>query len=96
MYQTAIYGFRVLTAIVHLRSFCGLSLARRRRWVERWAFGGWSLARQLFRGTRSTALVAYYDHPLVLARLGIEPRALEPLAERADNVIALAGRGARG
>jgi glycosyltransferase 2 family protein len=97
MYAAAMYGFRVLTAVVHLRSFCALPLTTRRRWIERWAFGGWALARQLFRGSRATALVAYYEHPIVLARLGIEPRAPQAeLEARADNVIALAGRGSRG
>ena len=94
MYSVAIYGFRVLTAVFHFKTFCGLAISRRRAWVERWAFGRWALGRQLFRAARSTALVAYYEHPVVLAHLGIEPQ--PPEAERlAGNVISLSGRGLR-
>jgi hypothetical protein len=96
LHATALFGFRVITAVVHLRTFCALDVARRRRWVERWAFGRFALGRQLFRATRSTALVAYYEHPLVLEKLGV-PRAPRALAtgEPASNVVALRAGGAR-
>jgi glycosyltransferase 2 family protein len=94
MYSLAIYGFRVLTAAFHFRTFCGLTLERRRAWVERWAFGRFTLGRQLFRAARSTALVAYYEHPLVLARLGVEPEKADP-GRLGGKLVALAGRGAK-
>jgi hypothetical protein len=54
-------GFRVATVARFGRSLSALSEARRRRWVQAWAYGSWSLPRQLMRAVRSTALVGYYD-----------------------------------
>jgi glycosyltransferase 2 family protein len=62
-------GFRAMTVLVKLSRFESLESEARRAWVERWAYGPFSLARQLFRGVRSTALLGYYDHPLVRARM---------------------------
>jgi glycosyltransferase 2 family protein len=62
-------GFRTITLLAKLSRFETLEREARRAWVERWAYGSLSLARQLFRGVRSTALLAYYDHPLVRARM---------------------------
>ena len=62
-------GFRTITVLVKLSRFEALELEARRAWVERWAYGSFSLARQLFRGVRSTALLAYYDHPVVRAQM---------------------------
>jgi uncharacterized protein (TIRG00374 family) len=92
LHAAGMLGFRWITALAHFRTFCDLDLVRRRRWLESWAFGRWALARQLFRATRTTALVAYYEHPVVVARLGIaRDRAPVP-----DNVVALRAGGARG
>lgn len=93
LHATALGMFRVLTALVHLRTFCNLRLARRRDWVERWAFGSFNLGRQLFRATRTTALVGYYEHPIVQRHLGV-------LGTRSDarddgKLIALHAGGAR-
>jgi glycosyltransferase 2 family protein len=62
-------GFRAITLLVKLRTVEALELPARRAWVETWAYGSFGLARQLFRGVRSTALLGYYDHPLVRAEL---------------------------
>ncbi len=62
-------GFRVITVLVKLRTLEALELGARRAWVERWAYGSFGLARQLFRGVRSTALLGYYDHAQVRAEL---------------------------
>jgi hypothetical protein len=62
-------GFRTITVFVKLSRFEALERGARRAWAERWAYGSFSLARQLFRGVRSTALLGYYDHPLVRARM---------------------------
>ena len=58
-------GFRVITRAVHLRDFCSIEPRARRAWFERWAYGPAPLARQLFRGVRLTALLAYYEQPAV-------------------------------
>jgi glycosyltransferase 2 family protein len=67
--STGLTGFRTITVLVKLSRFEALERSARRAWAERWAYGSLSLARQLFRGVRSTALLAYYDHPLVRARM---------------------------
>lgn len=54
-------GFQGLVRFSHRRAFSRLPLAQRRRIVAAWAFGPVSLARQLFRPIRTTALVAYYE-----------------------------------
>jgi hypothetical protein len=97
LHKVAFAGFRVITALVHFRTFCALSLERRRRWVERWAFGRFALARQMFRGSRTTALVAYYEHPLIVARLGLTRSAAESdAAGTPGKLIALRIGGSRG
>src|SRR5258706_6633972 len=69
MFRVGMLGFRAATRVAFLRGFCELEPAKRRRWVEGWAYGRMSLARQLFRGARSTALLAYYELPAVRSRL---------------------------
>ena len=96
LHKGAFAGFRVLTALLHFRTFCALSLERRRRWVERWAFGRFALARQMFRGPRTTALVAYYEHPLTIARLGLTRAAESDPASAQGKVIPLRIGGSRG
>ena len=61
MFAVGMTGFRLITRVVCFRSFCGMALPRRRRWLGRWAYGRVALARQLFRGVRSTALLAYFE-----------------------------------
>ena len=77
LFRAGMLAFRAATRVAYLRGFCELAPEQRRRWVEGWAYGRLSLARQLFRGPRSTALLAYYDLPAVRARLdrGSDPRA---------------------
>lgn len=55
--------FRLATRLRFVRSYCALPLGKRRQWTERWTYGSTSLARQLFRAIRATALVAYYELP---------------------------------
>ncbi len=69
LFRVGLLGFRAATRVATLRGFCELEPERRRRWVEGWAYGRVSLARQLFRGPRSTALLAYYELPAVRSRL---------------------------
>ncbi len=59
-------GFKFLVRLRYIRGFCQLPLTRRQRVVEMWAYGPIGPARQLFRALRSTALLACYEHPLVI------------------------------
>jgi glycosyltransferase 2 family protein len=65
LFDVGMLGFRVLTLITQFSRFERLPPQRRRAWVERWAYGGLTPARQLFRAVRSTALLAYYEHDRV-------------------------------
>jgi hypothetical protein len=67
----ALVGFRVVVRVRYLRSFCGLPRATQRRVIEKWAYHGWTLQRQLFRPFRSTALLAFYELDEVQAEFGV-------------------------
>lgn len=71
-------GFRMHTVLRTCHSFCALPLQARTAQVERWAYGRFALGRQLFRVVRSTALLAYYEHPLVTRALGLEEGSVAP------------------
>ena len=58
-------GVRAITRLRFLRGLSSLPPERRRRWINRWAYGRFSLGRQLFRGLRATALVGFYSQPPV-------------------------------
>ena len=75
LFRGGMLGFRTLVLLATLRPFSALPASRRAAIVEAWAYGPIGLARQLFRAVRSTALLACYEHPSVLA-------ALEPAAKR--------------
>jgi hypothetical protein len=77
LFRAGMLGFRAATRVMFLRDFCSLPLEPRRRWVERWAYGRLALTRQLFKGPRTTALLAWYELPAVRAALD---RASEPRA----------------
>ncbi len=77
LFRAGMLGFRAATRVAFFRDFCSLPLEPRRRWVERWAYGPLALARQLFKGPRTTALLAWYELPAVRAALD---RAPEPRA----------------
>ncbi len=98
LHELGMLGFRFATRLRYVRGFCKLSLATRRAWIARWAYGGVVPARQLFRATRSTSLLAFYEHPLVRAQLA--PRAGRAEHERrrmsrssADVVVVGSGAG---
>jgi hypothetical protein len=67
LFAIGMLGFRVLTFARFLRPIDRVPLQKRRTWVEAWAYGGFAPARQLFRGVRSTALLAFYEHESVRA-----------------------------
>lgn len=67
LFGIGMFGFRMLTLLAKFSRLEKLAPDARRRWIERWAYGSFALGRQLFRGVRSTALLAYYEHPDVRA-----------------------------
>lgn len=76
MFVVGLAGFALSVRLRHPRGFLALPRARRVAIVESWAFGGWGLGRSLFRPVRSTALIAFYDHPAVRDR--VAPAVPEP------------------
>jgi hypothetical protein len=79
LYHAGMTAFRMYVRLRHGRSFCGLSLAERRRVVAAWAFGRLGLLRQLFRPVRSTVLLAYYERPdaaVALETIDVAPEAV--------------------
>ena len=59
--RVGLAGFSTVVLITNLRPFTSLGIERRRDIVASWAWGRVSLARQLFRALRSTALLAWYE-----------------------------------
>jgi uncharacterized protein (TIRG00374 family) len=84
LYGIGMSVFRFWVRVRYLRSFCALSLERRRAAAQSWAFGSIAPLRQLFRAPRSTVLLAFYEHPEGLATLGSEERRHLPLATAAQ------------
>jgi hypothetical protein len=69
LFALGVRFFRIVTFLAHLRPFTTLTASRRRAWVERWAYGSWSLGRQLFRPIRSVAIVSFYSDVIVAGSL---------------------------
>jgi uncharacterized membrane protein YbhN (UPF0104 family) len=61
LYSVGMAVFRVWVRVTQRRSFCVLSVDRRRAVLYPWAFGRITHLRQLFRPVRSTVLLAYYE-----------------------------------
>jgi hypothetical protein len=61
LYAVGMAVFRFWVRATQRRSFCVLSVDRRRAVLYPWAFGGVTALRQLFRPVRSTVLLAYYE-----------------------------------
>ena len=78
LFRLGTFGFRMLAAVRYLGAFTALPMAKRRQYVEAWAWGPIALARQFLRAVRGTALLAYYDHPHVIAAMNGRRR-LTPL-----------------
>jgi hypothetical protein len=62
-------GFAAFVMVRYFRGFSSLSLDKRARAVNAWAYGEMPLTRLLFRGIHSLILLAYYDHPTVAGAL---------------------------
>jgi hypothetical protein len=65
LFALGMLGFRIVVGLTHLRGFTRVSKDEQVRIVESWAYGKMALSRQLFRVLRSTALLAFFDHPNV-------------------------------
>jgi uncharacterized protein (TIRG00374 family) len=83
LFATGAFGFRLLTAIRYQRLFCKMELEKQRKVFEAWAYGPVGLARKLFRPIRSTALLAYYENPIIEGALNARSQA-SPQARRCD------------
>jgi len=71
LFHIGLTGFRLVVRLSHALSFCALPLETRRSIVTAWAYGRIGLTRQFFRPLRSTALLAFFEHPLIEAKLGL-------------------------
>ena len=75
LFGVGMAGFRFVVRVQTLRGFCDLSLERRTHVVAMWAWGPIGLTRQLFRVVRSTAMLAFFDHPGVRSEPPLKPYA---------------------
>lgn len=75
-------GFAASTWLNTRRRFSSLPLETRVHYVRRWAWSSFTPARQLFRPLRSTALLAYYEHPDVSQALLADAQELTQLRQR--------------
>ena len=62
MFAGGMLFFETVSWIRFGKSLARVSRPARKAWVERWAYGGFAPARQLFRAVRSVALLAFYEH----------------------------------
>lgn len=69
LFVAGLAAFAVSVRLRQPRGFLALPRDRRVAVVERWAFGAWGAGRKLFRPVRSTALLAFYDHPAIRNRV---------------------------
>jgi hypothetical protein len=74
LFQIGLFGFRLLSRLFYGGPFCELPLGKRRSVVQTWAYGKIGLTRQFFRPLRATAFLAFYEHPVILAKLGVGER----------------------
>jgi glycosyltransferase 2 family protein len=63
LFYVGLRGFALLVRLRHPRGFARLPPERQVQVLESWAFGRWSVVRKLFRLLRSTAFLAFFDHP---------------------------------
>jgi hypothetical protein len=66
LFSIGMFCFNMLVWLRYFRSFSLLSLPLRVKIFNRWAYGKLALPRQLFRLVRSTALLAFFEHPAVI------------------------------
>lgn len=59
--RIGVTAFLAATVLRFATTIARLEPARRRKWVDAWAYGPLPPARLLFRGIRSNALLAYFE-----------------------------------
>lgn len=69
LFKVGMFGFNTLIWLRYFRTFSLLSVSQRRAIVNAWAYGKIPVARKLFKLVRSTALLAFFEHPAVVAKL---------------------------
>jgi hypothetical protein len=66
LFSIGMLGFNMLVWLRYFRTFSLLPLPTRVKIFNSWAYGKLALTRQLFRLVRSTALLAFFEHPAVI------------------------------
>ncbi len=69
LFKTGILGFRTITIASNLCPFENLSSERQAKIINAWSYGPISTTRKLFKPLRSLALLAFFEHPAILAAL---------------------------
>jgi hypothetical protein len=69
LFSIGMFGFGTLVWLRYLRTFSQLPLTRRISIYNGWAYGKIPVTRQLFKLVRSTALLAFFEHPAVMDAL---------------------------
>jgi len=67
--KIGILAFRSITIATNLCPFENLSSARQAKVINAWSYGPIGLSRKLFKPLRSLALLAFFEHPVVVAAL---------------------------
>lgn len=68
-YRLAMVGFDYLALRPYGRRFVRLDMVRRRDYLSMWIHSGIGVKRDFIKLIRSCALLAFYDHPLVMERM---------------------------
>jgi hypothetical protein len=70
LFKIGILGFRSITIASNLCPFENLSSERQAKIINAWSYGPIGLTtRKLFKPLRSLALLAFFEHPAILAAL---------------------------
>jgi hypothetical protein len=85
-YALALFGFDALPAVRYGRRFRALPAAARLSYLARWDDAPIAAMRDVVKLLRSSALLSYFDHPLVVQRMQTESQRSRPRAayEAAD------------
>ncbi len=69
LFKIGILTFRSITIVTNFCPFESISKARQAKVINAWSYGPIGLTRKLFKPLRSLALLAFFEHPAVLAAL---------------------------
>lgn len=69
LFKIGILGFRSITIASNLCPFENLSRERQAKIINAWSYGPIGTTRKLFKPLRSLALLAFFEHPSILAAL---------------------------